>query len=304
MIPRAVVEVRWGPRAGDKAVIAPGASLRVGRHEDADLSLPGDRHLWGRHFELAWDGERCRLRTLHPEGKTLLGGQEIEGEVEVPHGGWIRAGGTDFLVYVEGRGAPVDGDEDIPPPLLGQRAIARERAREALATLRAEAAREPLYAILDGARDARILPLLRSSVEKHRSLYEGAQGETLEDAAPYLAGPMEEGSALLDHLVTAGWGRRWGIYCTSREPFAEVRRHFRRFLMVEVEETGARLYFRFYDPGALRDFLPTCGPGQIASFMTGLGGLFYEDPHGRLRSRRAPRPPTAEEIAAAAAALG
>jgi hypothetical protein len=51
-----------------------------------------------------------------------------------------------------------------------------------------------------------------------------------------------------------GWGKRWGIYLTSREKFVEVRRHFRRFLMVEFEETREQVYFRFYDPWVMGAF--------------------------------------------------
>jgi hypothetical protein len=41
--------------------------------------------------------------------------------------------------------------------------------------LRAEAERAPMFAILDAARDDRILELARQSVEAHQSLYEGVQ---------------------------------------------------------------------------------------------------------------------------------
>ena len=41
--------------------------------------------------------------------------------------------------------------------------------------------------------------------------------------APYLVGPMRKDSALLERLFREGHGKRWGIYCTSREKFAEVR---------------------------------------------------------------------------------
>jgi hypothetical protein len=73
---------------------------------------------------------------------------------------------------------------------------------------------------------------------------------------------MQPDSALLDKLVLEGWGRRWGIYCTSKHPFREVRRHFRRFLMVELEATGERVYFRFVDPDVLVPFLDVATPDQ------------------------------------------
>ncbi len=36
-----------------------------------------------------------------------------------------------------------------------------------------------------------------------------------------------------------GWGRRWGIYLTSRRPFDEVRTQLRRVLMVRNDQSGA-----------------------------------------------------------------
>ena len=45
---------------------------------------------------------------------------------------------------------------------------------------------QPLYAILDAARDIKILALLMQSKEEHQSLYEGVQGAKLSQVAPYL----------------------------------------------------------------------------------------------------------------------
>jgi hypothetical protein len=241
--PRCIVEIRWGKLTGTKVVIEPGGRLRVGRTERADLVVAHDGKMSQLHFELGWDGERCTLRDLGSLEGTKLGGAMVK-EGEVPHGGWVQAGETDFMVYMEGRTPPAEEDEK---PSL-EEMERRGAAAEALEMLRAEAATSPLYAVLDGARDDRILELLREHVEPHRSLYEGAEGESLDEVAPYLVGPMQDGSALLEKLVQEGWGKRWGIWCTSREGFREVRRHWRRLLMVEIEETGEPLYFRFYDP--------------------------------------------------------
>ena len=91
MAPRCIVELRWGRLSGTKGVIPAGGSLRVGRSERSDLSLPHDVKLSNAHFELSWDGEVCSMRDLDSAGGTLLGGlPALEGVV--PHGGWIRAG--------------------------------------------------------------------------------------------------------------------------------------------------------------------------------------------------------------------
>jgi hypothetical protein len=119
--------------------------------------------------------------------------------------------------------------------------------------------------------------LARQHVERHQSLYDGPGGENFEDMAPFLVGPMRAGSALLDRFVLEGWGKRWGIYCTSHDKFNDVRRHFRRFLMVELESTHEKVYFRFYDPGVLRGFWPTCNAAQKREFSEGIEEIFIDD---------------------------
>lgn len=282
--PRCIVEVRWGKLAGTKAILDPGGTLRVGRTERANLMIGHDGKMSHVHFELRWEGGRCMLRDLGSIEGTRIGGVPAK-EAEVPHGGWIQAGETDFAVYAEDRTVPHDDEDEEPDAAEQQR---REAAEEAITVLRSEAGREPLYAVLDAARDDRILELLREHVEPHQSLYEGAEGEPLEDVAPYLVGPMQEGSALLERLVREGWGKRWGLYCTSREPFREVRRHWRRFLMVELDETGERVYFRFYDPAVMLTFMNTASEEQRTSIHAIFSSILAEDEDNDLDLWRAP----------------
>jgi hypothetical protein len=132
-----------------------------------------------------------------------------------------------------------------------------------------------LYALFDAARDSRVLRLLRASSEPYRSLYEGPQGEELADYAPYLV-ELPRSSNLLEPLVQQGWGQSWGMFLTSRSSFPEVRKHFRRFLLVQFED-GREAYFRFYDPRVLRRYLPTCTPEEIAKFFGPIEAFVLED---------------------------
>jgi pSer/pThr/pTyr-binding forkhead associated (FHA) protein len=88
-------------------VIEPGKTLSVGRTERADLVVHGDDQMSGVHLELAWDGATCHLRDLKSATGTLLDGMPVT-VATVPHGSWIRAGGTNFSLYIE---------EATPPPL-------------------------------------------------------------------------------------------------------------------------------------------------------------------------------------------
>jgi Domain of unknown function (DUF4123) len=134
---------------------------------------------------------------------------------------------------------------------------------------------EHLYAILDAARDDRILELLRDSGEHYQSLYEGQQGEDLANFAPYLV-ELPNGCPLLRALIKEGWGKSWSIYFTSPKSFQEIRKHFRHFLFVQTDD-GKELYFRFYDPRVLRVFLPTCITDESSQFFGPIQTFLIED---------------------------
>jgi Domain of unknown function (DUF4123)/Inner membrane component of T3SS, cytoplasmic domain len=272
---RAIVEVRWGPLRGRKLVLDPGGSVRVGRSDRADLVVEDDRQMSALHFAVSWDGQRCQLRRLTDAAETSLNGEPITTEATVENGDWIKAGETVFGVYVEEHTPPRRGSGAGMTPV-------RESALDALS-----AAGGPLFAVLDAARDDRIVEVLHESVEENRSLYDGLKGEALADVAPYLVS-LPPGARLLRRLVEEGWGRRWGIYLTCARPFVEVRRHLRRFLMVSEEDTDKRLYFRFYDPGTLRSFVPSCLPRQAAEMFGPVGAFVCEGAGGEVLRFDAP----------------
>ncbi len=276
----AIVTVLWGPLGGRKAIIAPGEKISIGRGELADLVVPSDTGIAAKHLEISWDGERCRFRDLDTPNGTLCNGEEGHREGDLKNGDWLRAGETTFTIHVEGTSPPramvlSDVEHEVEAWRLA-------RAEAALSELDAVAEREPLYAILDMARDKRILTLCRESVEEHISLYDGMQGENLATVAPHMV-RLRRGSRLLAALLREGFGRRWGVFLTSREPLREVRRHLRRFLMINIEDNPRRVYFRFYDPGTLTSFLPTCTPRQLADFFGDAIAFYAETRGGDLR---------------------
>ncbi|MDI1430088.1 DUF4123 domain-containing protein [Polyangium sorediatum] len=295
---RAIVELRWGAEAGTKRILSAGDRLRVGRKPKAQWVVP-DGAMSGVHFEVTYDGSRCKVRDLKSAAGTLVGGQKIDAPREVDHGGWIRAGGSDFMVYYEARTPPEDdrtdllldaedGDlepleacwvEENRPRLERERAGRQARKQAALEVLRQVDG--PLFAVLDAARSERILTLLRESVEGYRSLYEGLEGETLAHVAPYLV-ELPRGSGLLDRLVREGFQKRWGIFIEYPRSFKELRSHLRRFLMVADADTRKKFYFRFYDPGVLRVFLPTTTTKQRAELFGEITAFRVEDEHGHL----------------------
>jgi hypothetical protein len=109
----------------------------------------------------------------------------------------------------------------------------------------------------------------------HSSLYEGETGEALEDFAPYLIDLTNTNTKTQEYLKT-GTGKSWGIEAISQVSFNELRKHFRRFLMVKME-SGESMYFRFYDPRVLRIFLPTCDKAQLIEFFGPVQSFICED---------------------------
>jgi hypothetical protein len=134
---------------------------------------------------------------------------------------------------------------------------------------------EPLYAVLDAARDLAALNWTRESGEECQSLYDGASARDLEMFAPYLV-RFSKPSPLIGRLVAKAWGKSWGIYLTSAATFPDLRKHFRHFLMAEIEPART-VYFRFYDPRVLRVYLPTCLPEEVRQFFGPVSSFLLED---------------------------
>ncbi|RJP32384.1 MAG: DUF4123 domain-containing protein [Phycisphaerales bacterium] len=123
--------------------------------------------------------------------------------------------------------------------------------------------RSHVYAVLDGASVPDLVPRLAAGKQANCCLFSGDLSPDLAAAAPYLV-QLDPAAALTRALLTEGWRGHWGIYACvdDRVPFMDMRRHFRRFLMVRSPE-GESVYFRFYDPRVFRVYLPTCNEKEM-----------------------------------------
>src|SRR5262245_55684289 len=106
--------------------------------------------------------------------------------------------------------------------------------------LRAGAGARRLYAILDGARDKRLVPWLTGSTVSHMCLYSGQLHPRMAAVAPYLAW-LDLETHFASWLISTGWGESWGIYFWSDADLPTLHRHFRRLLIVK-NERGKRFY--------------------------------------------------------------
>jgi hypothetical protein len=251
--------------------------------------LPEDTYLSGLHFQVEWRDDGCVVRDLGSTNGTFVNGSRIT-EFLLRGGENITAGQTTFSVEIEGPPDEVfpptqEISADVPFPALEVSArfsatsafpgfensvtnthtpppltALEQRLHEKLRTLP-----EPLYAILDAARDPDVLSPLRAFGDEFQSLLDPAQAEQLNFAPLLVKIPFQ--SRLLDELIRHGWGKNWGIYFTSSYPFEDVRHHFRRFLTVRTEDGVQQLAFRFYDPRILRVYLPTLTVEEARQFF-------------------------------------
>ena len=260
-----LLEVKSGPSKGKGIRLQPGQSVRVGRTSRSDFVLPNDSHLSGTHFEVALNENECCLRDLKSTNGTMLNGQRIE-QATLRDGDTVVAGGTVFRIrMLVGTARGSDSGPPLPTDTTPQLRL--------LTLLRNEY--QPLYAILDAARDERVLALLTQSQDERQSLYDGVQSDKLMQVAPYLV-RLDKDSLLLASLVFEGWGNNWGVFLTFEGEFQALRQHLRNFLEVELPDRK-QVYFRFYDPRVLRVFLPACTADETTQFFGPIRHFLMED---------------------------
>jgi hypothetical protein len=136
------------------------------------------------------------------------------------------------------------------------------------------------YALLDGARDDAIMPLVRHGNLPHACLYAGPLSPALQSAAPYLVHLAPE-SRVFRAILESGWGRAWGLFLVA-EPDVTLQflaRHLRGLIRVR-DEGGRTLVFRYHDPRVLRAYLPTCTRGELAQVFGPVRTLACESEDG------------------------
>ncbi len=133
-----------------------------------------------------------------------------------------------------------------------------------LSDLQKLASQRQLYAILD-ACDAPAVPTKVKGLgeEIGISLYRGEAEEDYWAIAPYL---VRVDPSLLDWIIITLWEQSWGIFVVAEADLETLRTHFRRFLTVRMPD-GEKVYFRFYDPRVIQQFLPTCNDAELGEFF-------------------------------------
>jgi hypothetical protein len=234
-------------------------------------------------------GKSCRIHDRSSEIGVYLNGTKVK-EAPLKNGDVVVAGSTGFMISIT--------DAPPEPPLLPPTEAALTPEQQARVLEYFARQKLPLFALLDAARAPEVLQTLRVHGEVYYSLYDGAEGEALDDVAPYLV-QLNSRSPLVDALVRERWGQSWGVFLWALTDLKALRRHLRRFLMVQ-DSKGKDMYFRFYDPRVLRVFLPTCTPEELTNFFGPVGSWLIESAqpaHAWLCSREPGHPLRLEDVA-------
>lgn len=243
------LEIVAGSNAGAKYPLGETA-LTIGRNSFAGMACPEDSFLSGMHCSVQVAPDGVHLKDLGSTNGTFVNGQRIS-EAHPRPGELIKAGSLTMRVVTE-------AERPVVAPIAATGRTAAILSQ--FATLST-----PLYCLLDAACDQTIPSLLALAQEQRQCLYDGQSSVELADWAPYLI-KLAPDAPFTKALLDLGWSKGWASYFVSSAAFDDIRHHFRKFLMVQVQG-GEELYFRFYDPRVLRDFLPTADPGEAAVFF-------------------------------------
>ncbi len=137
------------------------------------------------------------------------------------------------------------------------------------------------FALIDSAATAAVTDdddiynqLREPEIEKY-PLLTGENAWAMERAAPYLVS-LKNQAKLRQWLLKNGWGRGWAVFFTCNTDPKTVLTHLRRFFAVRAEN-GRELFFRFYDPVILREFLPMLSVPEALFFFGPIQRFVLED---------------------------
>ena len=148
------------------------------------------------------------------------------------------------------------------PPLNSRWLEVETRSPAELETLAEQCA---LFALID-ACDAPEVPAMWQiyGTTRAASLYAGDSEKQYATFAPYL---FQVDMEILAWMQRSLWQTPWGVFVLApQQSLEDLRRHFRQFLLVQNPQ-GEEMYFRFYDPRVLANFLPLCERGELRALF-------------------------------------
>jgi hypothetical protein len=303
---RAILEVLEGPLLGRRIEVYPGHSISFGRTVKADIAVPGDGYMSGRHFAVENTGDILFVHDLGSSNGTFVNGARVD-RAPAAAQDTIAAGSSKFLLHLEEE-APVDTagmlsrtstmprtafanqsfdktqvDNSVvapPPPRVVTPVNVEVPSRwpgfspPQVAMLEAlYAAPGNVYVYLNALREQLIQAFVEASGEQFLPLTQALVAGRAINSSYVVALPRN--SRLHNVLLKEGWGRLWGVYCSSPAPLEQVAGHLRCFATVQ-SGTGVPLNLPLADPQFLRVLLASLSPTEGIAIFGPIRHFFLE----------------------------
>ena len=92
---------------------------------------------------------------------------------------------------------------------------------------------------------------------------------------------LELAPSVYSNWRTSGLYRSWGVFLESDYDISALRSHFRKFNLVALDGSSRPVFFRYYDPRALRQFFRVATDEQYSAFMTPILRVICPDPESQ-----------------------
>ena len=318
---RAILEVLEGPLLGRRIEVYPGHSISFGRTAKADIAVPGDGYMSGRHFAVENTGEILYVHDLGSSNGTFVNGNRVERGPAVAQD-LIAAGSSKFRLHLE-EDDPMAANglmsktstmprtsmvNPAPQPAIDQTQAADYGFGSSTRVVRPidvqtpprwpgfspaqatmlDALYEPsgnVFVYLNAMRDQLIQAFVEASGEQFVPLSQSLMGSRVLTSS-YLV-YLPRNSRLHNVLLKEGWGKRWGIYCSSPASIEQVSGHLRSFATVQ-STSGVPLNLPLCDPYFLRLLLASLTPTEGIAVFGPVRYLFLETDSGQELLRCAP----------------
>lgn len=137
------------------------------------------------------------------------------------------------------------------------------------------------FGLLDAARAPYLPDLLESSGLEWCSLFNGAAAEEFREAAPYLVRIYENDKFTRRLFSDSGmpndlWTAAPGIFLRSRKSMDELRRQFRKFTRIQMEDKKW-YYFRFWELAAIQHATSEAGAELFRRLWSGCRIIWRDD---------------------------
>ncbi|HEY3738566.1 MAG TPA: FHA domain-containing protein [Bryobacteraceae bacterium] len=313
---RAILEVTEGPLAGRRIEVYPGHSISFGRTVKADIAVPGDGYMSGRHFAVENTGDTLFVHDLGSSNGTFVNGTRVD-RAPANAQDLIAAGSSKFLLHIE-QEDPVSAagmlsrTSTMPRTSFGNQSFDKTQVDNSIQsatrvitpinvevpsrwpgftaqqTVMLEALYAPagnVYVYLNSLKEQLIQAFVEASGEQFLPLTQALVAGRPMNSSYVVALPRN--SRLHNVLLKEGWGKMWGVYCSSPAPLEQVAGHLRAFASVQ-SGTGVPLNLPLADPQFLRVLLGSLSPTEGIAVFGPIRHFFLEAEGGETLFRCTP----------------